>query len=258
MTTIHHPFFQSEANVIQEKEQSIRVALVTGAARRIGAVIAQHLHHAGYCVAIHCHQSQTEAIALAQTLNALRPDSARVFTGDLCKPNTPKQLVRDATAWCGRLDLLVNNASLFSRHESDWGPMFTMHVKAPFLLSHAAYPSLAASEGTIINITDIHAEKPLTGYAMYCQSKAALNLQTKALAREFAPHVRVNAIAPGAILWPEKDNALTKEEQHQIIAKTPLKQHGNPIFIAHAVLALVENPFITGQILSVDGGRSLL
>ncbi len=243
---------------MQASKPSMRVALVTGAARRIGAEIAEHLHCEGFRVAIHCHRSQAEAVALARRLNALRADSAKVFVADLCKPDTPKQLVQDTLAWAGRLDLLVNNASLFSRQESDWGPMFTTHVRAPFQLSHAAYPSLAITAGSIINITDIHAEKPLKGYAMYCQSKAALNLQTKALALEFAPLVRVNAVAPGAILWPEKDNALNEEQQQQIIAKTPLKRHGNPVFIAKAVLALAENPFITGQILSVDGGRGLL
>ena len=243
---------------MQEKETSPRIALITGAARRIGAAIAEHLHRNGYQVAIHCHRSQAEAVALAQRLNAIHAASAKVFSGDLCKPNTPSQLIKNTLAWGGRLDLLVNNASLFSREEPDWGSMFTTHVKAPFLLSQAAYPALATTEGVIINITDIHAEKPLKDYAMYSQSKAALNLQTKALAREFAPHVRVNAIAPGAILWPEKDNALCEDEKRHIIAKTLLKRHGNPTYIAQAVLALTENPFITGQILAVDGGRSLL
>lgn len=242
----------------QKNNTSTPVALVTGAARRIGATIAQHLHGAGYRVAIHCHRSQTEAIALARRMNSERPNSAKVFCADLCKPDTPKQLVQQTLNWTGRLDLLVNNASLFSAEESNWGPMFTTHVRAPFQLSHAAYPSLAITVGSIINITDIHAEKPLKGYAMYCQSKAALNLQTKALALEFSPLVRVNAVAPGAILWPENENTLTEEQQQKIIAKTPLKRHGNPIFIAKAVLTLVENPFITGQILAVDGGRNLV
>ncbi|HBI22304.1 MAG TPA: pteridine reductase [Legionella sp.] len=242
----------------QKKTASTPVVLITGAARRIGAAMAQHLHSAGYRVAIHCHRSQAEAVALVRRMNALRQDSAKAFTADLCKPNAPQQLVQDTLTWAGRIDLLVNNASLFSRQETDWGPMFALHVRTPFQLSHAAYPALAITIGSIINITDIHAEKPLKNYAMYCQSKAALNLQTKALALEFAPLVRVNAVAPGAILWPENDNALTEEKQQQIIAKTPLKRHGNPVFIAKAVLALVDNPFITGQILAVDGGRSLL
>ena len=244
--------------ITKKNHTSAPVALITGAARRIGAAMAEHLHSAGYRVAIHCHQSQTEAVALVRGMNARRQGSAKAFTTDLCKPDAPKQLVQDALAWAGRLDLLINNASLFSRQEADWGPMFALHVRAPFQLSHAAYPALAITLGSIINITDIHAEKPLKNYAMYCQSKAALNLQTKALALEFAPLVRVNAVAPGAILWPEKDNALTEEQQQKIIAKTPLKQHGNPVFIAKAVLALIDNPFITGQILAVDGGRSLL
>ena len=135
--------------------------------------------------------------------------------------------------------------------------LFDTNVKVPFLLSLAARPLLRQQRGAIINITDIHAEKPLLGYSVYCQSKAALEMQTKTLAREFSPEIRVNAVAPGAIAWPEHANRLSSEEQQKIIDKTPLKCHGEPEYVAQAVLALGENPFITGQVLKVDGGRSL-
>ena len=157
----------------------------------------------------------------------------------------------------------MNNASLFKRSnlavfdETNWETLFKLNVKAPYLLSLASRPYLALTEGVIINLTDIHAETPLRDYAEYCQSKAALLMQTKALAREFAPEVRVNGVAPGAIAWPEQENVILKR-YNRIIAKTPLKRHGDPVFIAQAVLALAENPFITGQIINVDGEEYLL
>ena len=147
---------------------------------------------------------------------------------------------------------------LTSFASNDWNVLFDIHVKAPFLLSLAARPLLAKQSGAIINITDIHAETPLKGYSVYCQSKAALEMQTKSLARELAPEIRVNAIAPGAIIWPEHSNTLNAETQEKIITKIPLKKHGAPEYVAKAVLALAANSYITGQILKVDGGRSLL
>ena len=243
----------------QDNKQASRVALVTGAARRIGAAIAMHLHQAGFRVIIHCHQSEKAAIALAEKLNLLRKDSALVLCEDLCLKTCARSLITSALEWGGRLDLLVNNASIFRRDSADtndWDALFSTNVQAPFQLSHMAYPHLAAHEGAIINITDIYAEKPLKGYSIYCQSKAALSLQTKALALEFAPKVRVNAIAPGAIAWPEQDNALSHETQQKVITSTPLKRHGSPLFIAEAVLLMAQNMFITGQTLNVDGGRA--
>lgn len=245
----------------QANKQAVKVALVTGAARRIGAAIVKELHQANFKVIIHCHHSLEEAKRLAETLNQQRRDSAHVLQNDLAKINAAKELIALASAWAGRLDLLVNNASMFKRsavfNEEDWDALFTINVKAPYLLSLAALPHLTTHEGAIVNLTDIHADKPLKGYSLYCQSKAAFAMQTKALAKEFAPRVRVNAVAPGAIAWPEEDNALSCEVQKEIIAKTPLKRHGEPSFIAEAVLALALNPFITGQTLKVDGGRSL-
>jgi pteridine reductase len=245
-------------------KQESPVALVTGSARRIGAAIVKKLHDAGYRVIIHCHHSLNEAQSLAGLLNQQRENSALVIQLDLALANAAKQLVTQGLDWCGRLDLLVNNASVFIRSEGDpvntelWEMQFRLNVQVPYLLSMAARPALQAQQGIIINITDIHAEKPIKGYAVYCQTKAALAMQTKALAREFAPEIRVNAVAPGAIAWPEQANELGEIDKQKIIKQTPLKRHGHPDFIAQAVLALVENPFITGQIVTVDGGRSLV
>lgn len=248
----------------QDNKQAIRVALVTGAARRIGAAIVQLLHSEGFNTVIHCHRSTDEAQQLATILNHMRPDSALVLPFDLAKPNAGEYLIEETLKWGGQLDVLVNNASQFTRSDLNNGAydtqerLFAINVFAPFALSTAAYPALSQRHGNIINITDIHADRPLKNYAVYCQTKAALVMQTKALAREFAPHVRVNAVAPGAIAWPEQDNELSKEAQAEIIAKTPLKCHGQPAYIAQAVMAMLENPFINGQVVNVDGGRSIV
>lgn len=253
-----------EHTLNQANKQAAKVALVTGAARRIGAAIVRELHQAGFKVIIHCNHSLPAAEALAHDLNQQYPDSAYVLQKELTAANAINELIAAVLAWAGRLDLLVNNASLFMRsdcttfNETVWDSLFTVNVKAPFLLSLAAQPHLTTQEGCIVNIADIHADKPLKDYAIYCQSKAALVMQTKALAREFAPKVRVNAIAPGAIAWPEDNNTLSVETQQQIIAKTPLKCHGKPEYIAQMVLALATNSFITGQIVNVDGGRSIV
>lgn len=248
---------EEEHTLYQSNKQDTRVALITGAARRIGATIARHLHQAGFRVVIHCHHSAAEGHALALKLNQIRPDSAYVLTADLCDSNFAEQLIRKTLDWAGQLDLLVNNASMFSRNLSDWDAIFEINVKAPHLLSQAAFAALTKTQGSIINITDAHTDKPLKEYAVYCQSKAALTMQTKALARELAPNVRVNAVAPGAILWPEENNSLSHEQQQKIIDSIPLKCHGDPLYIAQAVLALADNAFITGQTLCVDGGRGL-
>lgn len=248
----------------QVNTQDTKVALVTGSARRIGAAIIKYLHGAGFRVVIHCHASQQEAQALCQQLNQARAQSAIVVQQELSEARAAETLLSAVKQWAGRLDVLVNNASLFIRsneqlfNAGDWQRQFAVNVQAPYILSLAARPLLRQVQGCIINISDIHAERPIKGYAVYCQSKAALEMQTKALAREFAPEIRVNAVAPGAIAWPESANTLSNAEQQQIINKTALKRHGDPSHIAQAVLALVENSFITGQILKVDGGRSIV
>lgn len=231
------------------------VALITGAAKRIGAEIATALHHAGFRVVIHCHTSRQAAEILGAKFNQIQPDSALVYSADLCQPNSADALIDAVIDWGGRLDVLINNASLFSKYDKDWLALFACNVRAPYCLSHAAYQHLASTQGCIINITDRHASQPLRGYAAYCQSKAALLMQTQALALEFAPLVRVNAIAPGAIVWPEGDNSLDLVTQDKIIAKALLKRHGDPKYIAQAVLYLVTNTFVTGENLKVDGGR---
>lgn len=241
--------------------QTSPVALITGAARRIGATIATYLHQAGFRIVIHCHRSKKEALALANQLNTIRAESAWVLNADLSDKSQVIKLINDTISVANQLDLLVNNASIFTKSttnpldEANWDNLFITNVKAPFWLSHSAFPHLVKQKGAIINITDIHADAPLKDYAVYCQSKAALAMQTKALAQEFAPNVRVNAVAPGAILWPEEENALSEKQQQKIVSKTLLKQHGDALYIAMAVLALAENPFITGQTLRVDGGR---
>ena len=247
-----------------DNKQANRVALITGAARRIGASIATQLHQAGFRVVIHCHQSTVAGQKLVDEMNHRRKNSALMLSADLMIKQEAIDLMTNSIAWASRLDLLVNNASIFTKtrmdnvHDDEWERLFTTNVKAPFWLSQSAYPHLAAHHGSIINITDIHAKKPLKDYSIYCQSKAALAMQTQSLAREFAPLVRVNAVAPGATMWPEQENQLSREIQQKIIERTPLKRHGDPAFIAQAVMALAENPFITGQTLSVDGGQEIV
>lgn len=245
----------------QQNKQAAKVALVTGSARRVGAVIVKTLHAAGYRVVIHCHHSLQEAESLASELNNIRENSAMVFQKDLLESDAAASMVGAVQQWTNRLDLLVNNASIFARTDTlvkGWGPQFTVNVQLPFALSLAAHSLLAKEQGVIVNITDIHAEKPLKGYAIYCQTKAALEMQTKALAKELAPEVRVNAVAPGPCMWPEHANRLSEKEQEQIIAKTLLKRCGNPESVAQMVLALAQNTYVTGQIVQVDGGRSLV
>lgn len=249
--------------LIQANTQTDKVALVTGAARRVGAAITGLLHEAGYRVIIHYNHSKGDALELAENLNRKREQSAMIIQDDLADPDSAARMIKSALAWSGRLDLLVNNASIFKpndleyMNQANWNALFDINVRAPYALSLAARPYLAAQFGSIINLTDINVDRPLKNYSVYCQSKAALVMQTKALAKEFAPEVRVNAVAPGSVAWPEEENSLSPDDQQKIIAATPLQRHGDPLFIAQAVLALADNAFITGQILRVDGGRSI-
>ncbi len=253
---------KGEHTLNQANIQDTRVALVTGGARRIGAAIVRYLHDNGFRVVLHCRTSLAEAQVLAQQLNAERADSALVVQMDLIEANAAQELIQQVFQWAGRLDVLVNNASEFIKTScnafdaASFDILFDANVRAPFLMSLATRPFLAKTQGVIINITDIHAKKPLKEYSLYCQTKAALEMQTRSLAREFAPEIRVNAVAPGAIMWPEEDNSVSDSVKDAIIQDTPLKTHGRPEFIAQAVLALIDNPFITGQSVNVDGGRS--
>lgn len=242
-------------------EDNQPVALITGAARRIGAAIARHLHAAGFRVAIHCHRSTNEANQLAQALNDHRENSAVVIAGDLADERFPGQLIHEVIGKWRRLDLLVNNASRFhpTRLEDtgldDWNALMDTNLRAPYLLAQAAARQLAQDAGCIVNIIDIHGERPLEGHAIYSVTKAGLHMLTRALAKELAPAVRVNGVSPGAILWPE--NEPTAEAREAIIRTTPLQRLGTTADIAETVLFLARSPFVTGQVIAVDGGRSL-
>lgn len=239
------------------------VVLVTGAARRIGAAIARHLHAQGYAIALHYRDSEAEATALRDALEAARPGSTLLLQADLARPDAAETLVDRTIERFGRLHGLVNNASAFfptpfgETTPAQWQSLFDANTRAPFFLAQAAAPHLRASHGAIVNITDIHGERPLRAHAAYCMSKAALVMMTKALALELAPDVRVNAVAPGAILWPEHETA-DAARQAAIIAKTPLARTGTPGDIAEAVHWLLSSArFTTGEVLHVDGGRLL-
>ena len=238
------------------------VALITGGARRVGAAIVRSLHEAGARVVIHHRASADDARALAAGLNANRPGSAVVECADLLDETVPARLVAVTLREFGRLDILVNNASTFyptavgSITQSDWNDLLGTNLKAPLFLSQAAAPSLAAARGLIINIVDIHALRPLKQHPVYSVAKAGLAMLTRSLARELGPDVRVNGIAPGPVLWPERSVADTLKDE--IIAKTALKRHGSPLDIARTVLFLAKDaPYVTGQIIAVDGGRSI-
>jgi pteridine reductase len=241
------------------------VALITGASRRIGAQIARRLHASDYRLALHYRHSRAEAEGLAAEFNRARPDSARVFAADLLDTPGLSVLTRQAYDAWGRLDALINNASSFyptpvgQIDEAAWEDLLGSNLKAPLFLSQAAAPWLAASGGSIVNITDIHVSRPLPGYAVYGAAKAGLVALTRTLARELAPKVRVNAVAPGTILWPEQDNLQSEEERDAMIRATPLQRIGTPADIAGAVHFLLseEAGFITGQVLAVDGGRGI-
>ena len=239
------------------------VVLVTGAARRVGAEIARTLHAAGAQVAIHCRSSRAEAEDLAAALNGTRPDSAAVFAADLLDVAALPPLVETVVTRFGRLDALINNASSFYATKvgavdtAIWYDLIGSNLKAPFFLAQAAAPHLAASGGCIVNITDIHAERPLKGYAVYCAAKAGLLGLTRALAQEFGPRVRVNAVAPGAIEWPQGTDDFSPAERAAILEHSLLKRVGAPADIARTVKFLIfDAPYVTGQVINVDGGRT--
>ena len=209
-----------------------KCALVTGAARRIGAAIAGLLHSHGASVAIHYRGSETAAAELSADLNRLRDDSARTFRCDLAQPGEPAALIDAVTGWSGRLDILVNNASTFyatplgTVTEDQWLDLVGSNLKAPLFLSQAAMPHLKSSQGSIVNIIDIHAKRPLRDHSVYVSAKAGLHMLTRSLARELAPDVRVNGVAPGAIAWPEQD--MSDAVKEKIIGEIPLGRTGNP------------------------------
>ena len=239
-----------------------KTALVTGAARRIGAAIARRLHAAGASVVLHYRGAEAEAARLESELNAARAGSALKVKADLLAPIAPKALVSAALQGFGRLDVLVNNASTFyptavgAIEPAHWEELIGSNLRAPLFLAQEAAPELGKREGAIVNIADIHAERPLKGYLVYSVAKSGIAALTRALALELAPAVRVNAIAPGAIAWPE-DGQFEPRERERIVASTPLARLGTPEEIARAVHFLATAPFVTGQVLAVDGGRSV-
>jgi len=239
-----------------------KAALITGGARRVGAAIARALHAAGANVMLHYRDSEADAAALEAALNAVRPKSAAKVKAELLAPIAPKALVSAALSAFGRLDVLVNNASSFfpigvgAIEASHWEELMGSNLRAPLFLCQEAAASLAAHEGCVVNIVDIHAERPLKGYPVYSIAKAGLAALTRSLAVELAPRVRVNAVAPGAIAWPE-DGQFDPAERSRIIATTPLGRIGAAEDIAQAVHFLATAPYVTGQVIAVDGGRSI-
>src|SRR2546421_3616485 len=239
-----------------------RAVLITGAARRVGATIARALHGAGANVVLHFRSSGEDAASLAQELNAARPGSAVLVECDLLEVAKLPALAETAAQAFGGLDILVNNASTFyptplgDITESDWDDLIGANLKAPLFLAQATAPALHSNRGLIVNLADIHGIRPLRRHPVYCVSKAGLIMLTKSLARELGPHVRVNAIAPGPVMWPE--DGIDKELQEKIIDRTALKRPGSAADVARAVLFFAtEAPYVTGQILAVDGGRSV-
>jgi len=242
-------------------ESSQPVALITGAAKRIGAAIARRLHAAGYDLALHYRSSDASMRALAADLDSARPSSTLLLQAELSEFDRLPELVAGTVGCFGRLDALVNNASAFfptafgDTTPAQWDALFAANVRAPFFLAQAAAPHLRAARGAIVNLSDIHAERPLREHAVYGMSKAALAHMTRALALELAPEVRVNAIAPGAILWPEHGGA---SAQQAVLARIPLGRIGSVDDIAETTRWLLQDAgYITGQTIRVDGGRLL-
>jgi pteridine reductase len=240
------------------------VALITGAAHRLGAHTAHHLHNRGWNIVIHYRSRQEQAQALANELNDLRAHSAVALQADLSSPDEIAPLAEQAIAAWGRLDGLVNSASVFypnpteKAQNEDWDAIMSTNLRAPFFLGQACLAALRSTGGAIVNMIDIYSERPLANHPLYCASKAGLASLTQSWAKDLAPEVRVNGVSPGAILWPEGDAEMDPQQQQSILDRTPLATTGKPEDIAGAIAFLLcDAPFITGQILSVDGGRSL-
>ncbi|MEQ1532796.1 MAG: pteridine reductase [Sideroxydans sp.] len=241
-----------------------KTVLVTGGAKRVGAAIVRRLHAAGANLVIHFNRSQAEAMALRAELNQARANSAHCVHADLLKVAALRPMVEEATRCFGQLDALVNNASSFYAtplvdvDEAQWLDLMGTNLKAPLYLSQAAAAELKRCKGCIVNIADIHAERPMQGHLLYSVAKTGLVALTKSLAQELSPQVRVNAVAPGVIVWPEGDAWQDAAQRQKIVAHTLLKREGEPDDIAKAVKFLIADaPYITGQVIAVDGGRSI-
>lgn len=241
---------------------TLKVALITGAAKRLGKQIAIELHKQQYNVVIHCHHSINEANILTESLNKIRAKSAKVVVGNITDDKALSNICSDTMACFNRVDLLVNNASSFYPTDDAkpdamaWDDLTGTNMKAPYLLSCLFAPYLSKNQGNIINLVDIHADRPLKSHTVYCMAKAGLKMMIKSLACELAPLVRVNGISPGAILWPEQP--LTQGHKASIMNQIALERLGTAQDIADTVVFLANAPYITGQTITVDGGRSLL
>lgn len=253
-----HSSSTTPTNVLQDK-----VILITGAAHRIGAQTARTLHGHGANLILHYRSSRDAAHRLQEELNNVRENSVVLVQANLLETAKLKPVIKDTLAAWGRLDALINNASSFyptpvgQATEQDWEDLMGSNLKAPFFLSQAAAPALKKQHGAIVNIVDIHADRPLKRYPLYSMAKAGLVMMTKSLACELGPEIRVNAVAPGAILWPE-DHDMDDVTKQRILSRTFLKRQGSPEDIAAAVLFLIhEARYTSGHVLTVDGGRSL-
>lgn len=241
-----------------------KVVLITGSARRIGAQLSRTFHQAGFNVILHYHKSREEARKLRSELEKKRKDSTSLLELDLLGENIWDDIIRTCQSQWGRLDVLINNASTFyptdlgNTEESQWDDLMGTNLKAPYFLCQAIAPSLKEVAGCIINIIDIHGDRPLKHHPVYSIAKAGLAMMTRSLAKELAPEIRVNGISPGTILWPENNSGLNEDIRSNIIRQIPLKRQGSPEDISNTALFLAtQAPYINGQILSVDGGRSL-
>lgn len=249
--------------MIQAGTLAHKTALITGAARRLGAQTARTLHENGANIIIHYGQSQSQAEKLASELNAQRPDTVVTLQADLLNLDAVEQLAKSSISHFGGLDILVNNASSFYLTEfgnisaAQWNDLMGSNVQAPLFLSQACYPALRQSNGCIINMIDIHGRAPLKNHTAYSCAKAAAAMLTRSLALETGPEVRVNGVAPGAILWPEDNAGMDEQVKQDILDQIPLGRCGQASDIANTILFLINSPYINGQIISVDGGRQL-
>jgi len=248
---------------VEQQDLTGKVVLITGGVKRVGAVVARYLHEQGMNLVLHYRHSEKAAHALQAELQEKRPNSVILLQADLLHTAKLNSMVHEVIEQYERLDVLINNASSFyptpvgDATEKEWDDLIGSNLKAPFFLSQAAAPHLAKHSGCIINMADIHAERPLSEHPIYCSAKAGLVMLTKSLAKDLGPQVRVNAIAPGAILWPEQ--GLNDIAKQRLISKIPLKRHGNPMDIAKTMLFLIrDGQYINGQVIAVDGGRSVV
>lgn len=241
-----------------------KVVLITGAGKRVGATVAEYCHQLGMRVGIHYRESAPQATHLCHRLNQQRPDSALMIGADLRETDKLEDLITTLIKKWGQLDVLINNASSFYPTPLDettpkaWEDIMASNLKAPFFLAKSAAPYLKQRKGCIINLVDIQAQRPLKNYSVYCVAKAGLVMLTKSLAKELGPDIRVNAIAPGIVLWPDDETEFNEALREKIIARNALKRAGTPQDIANTAVFLINHAdFITGQIIAVDGGRSL-